>query len=129
MNEKKDSIIPAALRNGGAKKFIPIVAAVVLILGIIGMLVFSGKDVSTEGVIAIVVAVAGALGLGFGKFGSGGGSAIAGGALILAAAMMLSGCSSVQTPSPQCAQTVIRCAAEVVDQCVLEDGDDHRRRH
>jgi len=82
-----------------AMKIAPIVGVVALVLGVVGMLAFSGRDVSVEGVISIILAAGGALGLGAASLrngNGGGGAAGAGGALIIiAAAALLSGCGVI----------------------------------
>lgn len=88
-------------------KCIPMLATVVLVLGVVGMLCFSGREISVEQIVALIVAAAGVLGLaapslrppwGGSGSGSGGAAGAAGAVVLIAATALLSGC----TPAQRC---------------------------
>jgi len=109
-------------------KCVPIAAAVVLVLGVVGMLVFSGKDVSVEGIIALIVAAAGALGLAApalrnGGSGSTGGAALGGGLVLLVASALLSGCISNPCLAERSTVAALGVAVEMADAAIPGDAD------
>jgi hypothetical protein len=86
-NSSKWDTISLAVRIGGVA---------LLALGIVGFLCLSGKSITVEQIILIVVAIAGVAGLAVPRGSSGGGRGAAAGGVLLVLSALFGGCACFQ---------------------------------